>query len=295
MNALLEKFKAVEVKADNRITPADKAFCEKHQAAYEAAIGSYQELAFFWEDMVKTQKEILGEDDRRPSHDYLHSNKIRISESDISEHIQSLHADFIGVIVNHFTSTYKVSVSTYDIKNALLPNKPEDRWDEEKWEAYEKQMQTIIVRYEDIVDQIILRLDGRSFSEQAFYELTENCHKAAWDLNRQKPEYEQKKDTLRFSGYFCTYTDWSGKWELTENMKKILYGALHFEADTYGEIPYYLEGLMGYAGSQLDLVELPGCKKLTQIKMFKKGRVDLKFSSPEYAEEFIDRYLGSVA
>ena len=101
---------------------------------------------------MRTQKEILGEDDRRPSHDYLNSDKIRISESEISEHIQSLHSDFIGVIVNHLTSTYKVSVSTHDIRNALLPDKPEDRWDEKKWEAYEKQMQTIVVHYEDIVD-----------------------------------------------------------------------------------------------------------------------------------------------
>lgn len=295
MNELLAKFSAVEIKADNRISPADKQFCEKHQAAYEAAISSYQELGFFWEDMVKTQKEILGEDDHRLKHDYLRSDKIRISESDISDHIQSLHGEFIGVIVNHFTSTYKVSVSAYDIKNALLPDKPGDRWDEQKWEAYEKQMQMIIVRYEDIVDQIILRLDGRSFSEQAFYELTDACHKAAWDLNRQKPEFEQKKDTLRFTGYFCSYSDWSNKWELTDGMKKIMRAALHFETGSYDVIPSELDELLGYSGSYFDLVEMGSCTKLTQLKMFKKRRVDLKFSSSEYAEEFIDRYLGRVA
>ena len=298
MNELLAKFSAVKIKADNRISAADKQFCEKHQAAYEAAISSYQELGFFWEDMVKTQKEILGEDDYRPKYDYLRSDKIRISESDISGHVQSLHGEFIGVIVNHFTSTYKVSVSAYDIKNALLPDKPEDRWDEKKWEAYEKQMQTIIVRYEDIVDRIILRLDGRSFSEQAFYELTDACHKAAWDLNRQKPEFEQKKDTIRFTGYFCSFSDYtysSDKWELMSSMKSIMRGACHFESGSYDVIPYNLRELLGYGSSEFDLVELPNCTKLVQLRMFKKGRVDLKFSSSEYAEEFIDRYLGRVA
>lgn len=298
MNELFQKFSAVEVKADNRITQADKAFCEKQQAAYEAAISCYQELDFFWDDMVKTQKEILGEGDGRPSHDYLHSDKIRISKSDISSHIQSLHADFIDVIVNHFTSAYKVSVSAYDIKNSLLPDKPGDRWDEEKWEAYEKQMQTLIVRYADIVDQIILRLDGRSFSEQAFYELTNNCHKAAWDLNRQKPQFEQKKDTIRFTGYFCSFTGYSycsDKWELSASMKSIMRGACHFESDSYDTFPYNLRELLGYGSSQFDLVEFSSCTKLVQIRMFKNGRVDLKFSSSEYAEEFIDRYLGRVA
>ena len=298
MNELLKKFSAVEVKADNRITQADKAFCEKQQEAYETAISCYQELDFFWDDMVKKQKEILGADNHRSSHDYLHSDKIRISKSDISSHIQSLHTDFIDVIVNHFTSTYKVSVSAYDIKNSLLPDKPGDRWDEEKWEAYEKQMQTIIVRYENIVDQIILRLDGRSFSEQAFYELTNNCHKAAWDLNRQKPVFEQKKDTLRFTGYFCSFSCYaysSDKWELTAAMKSIMRGASHFDSGSYDTIPYNLRELLGYGSSAFDLVEFPDCTKLVQLRMFKKGRVDLKFASPEYAEEFIDRYLGRVA
>ena len=53
---LLDKFDAVTVKADARITPDDKAYCEAHQAAYDAAIQSFQELAFFWEDMESTQR-----------------------------------------------------------------------------------------------------------------------------------------------------------------------------------------------------------------------------------------------
>ena len=43
---LLDKFDAVTVEADFRITPEDKAFCEAHQAAYDAAIQSFHELAF---------------------------------------------------------------------------------------------------------------------------------------------------------------------------------------------------------------------------------------------------------
>ena len=34
---LLDKFATVTVKADDRITSEDKAFCEAHQAAYDAA------------------------------------------------------------------------------------------------------------------------------------------------------------------------------------------------------------------------------------------------------------------
>ena len=52
--SLLEKFDAVVVQADNRISETDKYFCETHQEAYEAALTSFKELGFFWEDMLKT-------------------------------------------------------------------------------------------------------------------------------------------------------------------------------------------------------------------------------------------------
>ena len=43
---LLQKFSAVEIQANHRITEMDKDYCERHQKAYEAAISSFQELAF---------------------------------------------------------------------------------------------------------------------------------------------------------------------------------------------------------------------------------------------------------
>lgn len=300
MNELLEKFSTVEVKADNRISVVDKLFCEKNQAAYEAAISSYQELSFFWDDMVKTQEELLGDEDSDMYYNYLISrDNVKISKSDINGHIMSLHATFIEVIVRHFTSMYKVSISMHEVKEALLPEEPDSRYGmEDKWEAYENQMLTLIVRYEDIVDQIILRLDGRSFTEQAFYELTLGCHNAAWNTIKHTAEFERKKDTLRFTGYFCSFRTYGyscDKWELTDGMKSIMRGAAHFESDAYGVYPPELAELVGYGASNWCIVEFSGCTKLVQIKMFKNGRVDLKFTTPEYAEAFVDRYLGNVA
>lgn len=58
---LIEKFAAVTVQTDNRITQIDKEYCEQHQKAYEAAINSFKELAYFWEDMNRVQQELLGD------------------------------------------------------------------------------------------------------------------------------------------------------------------------------------------------------------------------------------------
>ena len=58
---LLQKFAAVEIQADHRITEMDKEYCELQQKAYETAISGFKELTFFWEDMNTAQTELLGD------------------------------------------------------------------------------------------------------------------------------------------------------------------------------------------------------------------------------------------
>ena len=170
---LLEKFAAVEVKADNRISETDKFYCEQHQAAYKTVVSIFKELMFVWADMQKQQDELLGDRQGPFYHDYLAAREgLSISEDAIKKRIEALHSDFIRTVVYYFNSTYHVTVSSSDIKEALLPKEP-NRWRDSKEtvEEYHKQMQNLIMYYPDIVDQIILRLDGRSFAEQAFQEL----------------------------------------------------------------------------------------------------------------------------
>ena len=64
--SLLDKFEVVEIKVDDRISEQDKQFCERQQAAYTAALCGFQELTFFWEDMLSAQKALLGEPDSLP-------------------------------------------------------------------------------------------------------------------------------------------------------------------------------------------------------------------------------------
>ncbi len=69
-------------------------------------------------------------------------------------------------------------------------------------------MQSPVIRYQDVVDQIILRLNGRDFAEQAFYELYSKCHEAVWDPYQHQPRFERKKDTIQFKTCFCGYDDY---------------------------------------------------------------------------------------
>lgn len=294
---LLDKFDAVTILADARISQADKDYCETQQKAYEAAISSYKELAFFWEDMLRVQEELVGPRSGQFYTDYLESSQgPTISRYAIEKHIKKLHSIFISAVVDYFNSQYHVTVSGSDIKETLLPKEPDSYRceDDEKLRTYHETMQNLIVKYQDIVDQIILRLDGRSFTEQAFYELRTACHNAAWNSYQKKPEFERKKATIRFAGYKCSCDSWaySTYWELTEGMKRILRAAAHFETGGYHVYPLGFSDLINYSRRSNDFIEFPTCEKFQSLKMFKNGRVDLKFASESLAQEFIDTYIG---
>ena len=295
---LLDKFATVEVKADNRISENDKFYCEQHQSAYETAISSFKELAFFWAEIEEAQKKYLGDKDGSAFyHNYLVSrNGPSISKESIEKHIASLHIDFIMTLTRYFNSSYHVTVNSAEISTALLPEKPEGYGvSRETKEKYHEQMQNLTVRYQDVVDQIILRLDGRSFSERAFHELYTKCHEAAWNKYDQTARFEQKKDTIRFSDYFCRYETFiRPSWKLEDKLKEILYGAAHFETGSYNVYPLGLADLLTHWEMETDLIMFPTCEKLKQLKMFKNGRADLKFASTELASEFITKYLGVI-
>ncbi len=292
---LLDKFAAVTVKADDRITPEDKAFCEAHQAAYDAAVQSFRELAFFWEDMENTQKELLG----GKGDTYLSSRDgPEISQRRINVHLEWLHQAVISNIVHHFNSTYHVSVRDDYVANNLLPQRPELRAYENKEvrEAYHEKLRGANIRYEDVVDQIILLLDGRSFTEQAFHELTEKCHKAAWNLYQNKADYERKKALIRFNGYFCSvhHYSWQDEWTLEDKTQDILRGVAHYETGSLDVYPLGFSELLGYQRSPSNEHEFSTCIKVKELKMFKNGRVDIRFASETYAAEFAAKYLGLV-
>jgi len=168
---LLGKFAAVEIKADNRLSTVDRQYCESQQAAYEAALASFRELAFFAADMKKAQEELLGpRKGNARFHDYLTSpDGPDLSMDTIQAHIEYLHTDFIQTLARYFKETYHVAVDCEEICSAILPEDPESRTECTRAAAarYHEQLQALTVQYQSVVEQIILRLDGRSFAEQA--------------------------------------------------------------------------------------------------------------------------------
>ena len=297
---ILEKFDDIEIKTDQRISESDLIFCETQQQAYDEARSALAELKERWTVAIKIQREILGassSDDKAPM-TYIGGYE-RITIADIEEEMEDIHRVFLHKLVDYFNSTYKVSVSRVQIEDALLPQRPVRKygdWDEAEDAAYHKSLQTLSLQYEDLVDQIHIQLDGRPFTERALDELKQKCHEAAWYIYDQSPKYEVKSDTIRFLNYACTYKDYSYHpcWELSDGTKSILRGVAHFETGSHRFFPRGFPELLSWNGLECSTVEFPTCEKIKQLRMFKNGRVDLKFTSAQMAGQFAEGYLGLV-
>lgn len=297
---LLEKFEIVTIETDSRISEADSEFCQQHQNAYENAVRSFQELLFFWKDIEAVQKKYLNPPDGPATaykryisikdHIDLHPIKIRT-------HIGEMHRTFIQTLVRYFNQTYHISASADVVMAALLPPEPlgNKKIKKEEWQQYREQITETVLQYGSVVDQIILQLDGRSFSQQAFHELSGKCHEAAWSSKSKERKYARKKSVISISDACSySYSFHTEQWELRKKVKPVICGLAHFETDCYGEYPLGMSELAGHEKLRSDQVEFPTSTKVSRIRMFKNGKVDIRFTSEEYAEQFAQVYLGTV-
>ncbi len=293
--SLLDKISAVEVRADTRISEADRAYCQAHQKAYDDARIMLIELRELWRTFVDSQTEILKPIAENTYETDRYFNVEGLSTSSIQRKINVLPEVLVGTIVEYFNGKYRVSVSSQDIKDFFIPKQPEFSWEKSRSDEYNKIMDELTLKYEDILEQIFVQLGGRTFEERALDELKKKCHDFAWDYYKQSPDYTVKNDTVQFIGYACSCSQsYRGEsWSIRGGMKNILTAVAHFETGQLENIPTRIEFLIGYDNKYESIYEFD-YEKLKRIRMYKNSRVDLKFASKEYANEFAECYLGLV-
>lgn len=297
---LLEKFSAVEIRPMDCMTEADRQFCQCQQKIYQDAVEGFYQIAVLWTDMYDNQKSALS----TPENDWdgKWKQKYLVSEcwpeitvGAIMEHISLMHKEFIFIVVSYLNDTYHLTLNTDNVTNGLHLEKfcyakYEDTVD---WST----LTPVILRYEDIVALILSWFNGRTFEEQAPYELVERCHLAAWRKKDHQANFEQKKNLVKLLGGACDYGYYNRceQWHICDNGKNILKALAYFETGALGQYPDGLDDLL-LEESRLwyDLWEFEDCKKLKKIKLFKNGRMDIRFASEGYAREFVSDYLGTV-
>ena len=291
---LLDKLEQVEIKADSRLPEDDLMFCETQQQAYDESRRAFLEIRRQWKKAIQAQKDLLGtsSDGSLP---YFGSN-YRFGITDINRELEKLHSKFISELTRHFNTKYKVTISAEAIEEHLIPTEPDPyKCDKDTNNAYHRTLRALALHYEDVVDQMFIQLDGLSFVERAFQELRTKCHKAAY-WSKSNAGYDRKGDTLRFGGYFCSCDERWGReeWRLAERMQDIFTAVAHYETNTFGRFPAGFSELLGYSDVSTSQFQFPTCQKLVHLRMFKNGRVDLKFKTAALAKVFAETYLDSL-
>ena len=283
---LLEKFSAVEVKAANRISEADKDFCERNQTAYETALTFYTELLRLSTQLREAQEGLPGNDGK----DYMISkHDVDIDEHAVRRHLDHLQDCLVRSIVNYFCGTYAINIECWKIQRSFNTN--------ESSESTEEPKQKSPIRYEDIVDRIFKEMDGRSFEEYAMYQLRADCKKAVGGIGGY---YERKKAVICFRDSFCyvttrnRYPYTEDEWHLKDNVKSILRALAHFETGKFADYPGPIAHLVTEGTSSTELLGFYYCEKLEELKMYKNGRMDIRFASPALAAEFDEKYLRNL-
>lgn len=294
---LAEKLANVDMTADNRISEEARKYGETHQKAYETALSDLKGLVLYCNSMNAAQDEILGDYDGSERIYRGYTNIKDFSADNIEKAIYAIHRRFVVFIVNYFNRTYNVELESDKISDSLIPKKPEydyenDKSYNERCREWKKTMEDFSLCFNNILDQILIQLDGRTFADRALDEIIEKSTSSSVICGKRY--FEIKGDTICFKECFCNYTDWcsSDNWELRERMKNILPALWHYETGLFYNYGYPITKIFGHFN--WPELEFDGKNKLKSLKCFKNGRVDVKFTSKQNASEFAQKYLGSV-
>lgn len=301
--SLLDKFNSIEVKADTRISERDREFCMAYHEAYVKGRAALKSLRQLVEEYLNDQQSIIS---RVVPKDEMYDRSFFLGDSvhvhDITSCLRNAHHVLISALVSYFERTYKVSLEASEIEEVLLPKEP-DRYasyNSAEYKEYYEAVESTELKYEDILDQIFIQLDGFSFQEKALNELKQKAHDAAWNRYYGNKCYEQKKAVISFAHYACSFDSWYEEYyhgeheiQLTDGMKNVIRALAYFECGTADNIPWTLNTLLGYQWRTYNTEMQLGLEKLKSIKCFKNGRVDVRFTSEAFAREFAEMFLGN--
>lgn len=285
---LLEKFESIGMGQDTRITEEDKVYCETQQQAYIQARVALKEVLSMVEKY--TDQEI----DTFTAKGYDRTRYFSLEISKVESVFADTHQKFIGSLVSYFMQKYSVTLLSSSICNKLIPQIDRYCDDDNIIEEHKKKLYDLSLNWQQVLDCILAQLDGFSFADKAVNELKGKCHIAAWDTYRGSKCYEQKKMLISFKDgcYWNTLFD-TPSITLHNSSKDVIRALSFFETGVLKDVLLDFRDMLSYR------FETPektfSCIKVSSIKCFKNGRLDIRFTSEEYAREFAEEFLGIEA
>ena len=96
------------------------------------------------------------------------------------------------------------------------------------------------------------------------------------------------------SRYFRNLQKVSNGFAVTTAVSYTHLGLAYFETEALGYYPAGIANLLDWSYKEEPVISFSTYTKLQSLRMFKNGRVDIKFKSKDYASRFVSEFLGLV-
>ena len=270
---IINKFKNFELSQEDRIPKEDKENCERIQAIYEQTLSVYKK----WYDIYHENSKLNQEHNRYG---------LQINDLSICETIGHLHENLIYRIYRYFSNKYKIDIKQPIINDFVF-----------KYNYSESTIDTNPLNYKTYVDEILKQLNGLSFENMRIKQLKENLKNICKNNYSDKWNIDIKANIIKFNDLLSwTKYTWENDYKLYDQGNLLLLeSALSFfeyrKEIGFSELkPIKQEYIVQWNNIENDIKITS--QKIKSIKLFKNGRVDVKFSSSKFAREFIKCWCG---
>ncbi|MEK4006366.1 hypothetical protein [Paenibacillus sp. FSL H3-0333] len=270
LDDIFSKFDKVEITAYQKISSEDLEFCQEQESIYKKTIVAYNTLD---EHLQAIVPEVLAHGKKFGSasgYSQRTSFDDGFSSHDLKYNLKKIKDKFISMTCEYFSEKYNVSID-----EAKLQQKYDTR-----------------VTYENIVEEIILQLDGHSFTEKAASEIKEKARNTLYGDNK----ITIRNNKLILDGYYVRHDSIWKEYRLTEKKDFILNALSHFDN---GSVKINIEFSDRYCGyenekkaSNYDRYETQSLDKIKSIKFLKNGKMEIEFASHTMAAKFAGEYCG---
>ncbi len=258
-----------------RISKEDRKFCETQQQNYEKSCGALYHIKELISALEKENQPIFFPE----ADEFVQSPYICLTSHQVCAKLDETHMAFIHYIVKYFETHYRIELDENAVRKALFPM---------KLSCCDCESKLLTLRYQDIVEQVFVQLNRRSFQDKAAKDLKNAARKGAWGANGLKLYKRKKAIVTIFAGY---YDDFYGAFRLNNAEKNVIRALWHFECGRFdAEESLFAPLLHLFFNTSIFVFEM---EKVKRIKCFKNGRVDIRFANKTYARQFVEEYLGT--
>jgi hypothetical protein len=270
---IFSKFEKVEVTTESKIAAIDLEFCQEQENIYKKLVEVYNGFMDQLQEVTELNKlhgEKFAYTNNGNTYKQDSANYYSLGYREINETINKMKNKFISAVCYYFMNKYSVTINYEKIQKKYDLN----------------------VTYVNIIDEIMIGLDGFNFTEKAANEIKEKAKEAV----RNSDKITIKNSKLILDGYFAHHDSIWKEYRLGSKHESVFKALQHFEDGSISGNAELIGKYCGYDNernqSNYERYEPMTMSKVKSIKFLKNGKLEIEFTSNQHAAKFAKEYCG---